>query len=101
MLRALDPQRKSESKVYSPGATQDYVNTISTWWTEIANGMASHKLVDETASRTREAFVDNGTDMAGVNVDPATGNILGVGVEYHRQRGDDQLIWQLHHSPRA
>ncbi len=78
MMRALDPQRKSESKVYSPGTAEDFANLIQTWWTEIANGMASHKLVDEARSRTAEAFVDNGTDMAGVNVDPSTGNILGV-----------------------
>ncbi len=40
------------------------------------NGMASHKLVDETLSRDQEKFVDNGADMAGVNEDPANGNNL-------------------------
>ncbi len=36
MMRALDPQRKAESKLFNPGATQSYAATISDWWTQIA-----------------------------------------------------------------
>ncbi len=76
MMRALDPQRKAENQLYPPGTTESYAATIQTWWNEIANGMASHKLVDEAQSRTQERFVDSGADMAGVNQDPANSNAL-------------------------
>ncbi|HMN61876.1 MAG TPA: hypothetical protein PJ988_16005, partial [Anaerolinea sp.] len=76
MMRALDPQRKSENKLFNPGVTETFANTINTWWTQIGNGMASHKLVDEAQSQTQERFVDDGSDMAGVNEDPANGNAL-------------------------
>jgi hypothetical protein len=76
MMRALDPQRKAESKIFPPGTTESYAATIQTWWNEIASGMSSHRLVDEAQSRTQERFVDNGSDMAGVNEDPANSNAL-------------------------
>jgi hypothetical protein len=76
MMRALDPQRKSESKVFPPGQAQNYTNLISGWWRQIGNGMASHKLVDEAQSRDQETFVDDGSDMAGVNQN-AAGELLG------------------------
>ena len=76
MMRALDPQRKAESKLFAPGTAESFATTISAWWTQIGNGMASHKLVDETQSRDQEKFVDDGSAMAGVNEDPANGNAL-------------------------
>lgn len=76
MLSALDPQLKAEKLIFRPGASETYQTTISSWWTQIGNGMRSHKLVDESQSRTDERFVDNGTDMAGVNQD-TSGTLLG------------------------
>ena len=76
MLRALDPRRKIEQTVSSPSNTVTFADKITAWVGEIQK--PNHELVDETASRTAEAFVAvAGQGMAGVNTDPASGNSLG------------------------
>jgi len=76
MMRALDPQRKIESTVSTSGQAVNFNSQISTWWSEILR--PHHELVDEAASREQERFVDvPGVTMAGVNVDPDTGDVLG------------------------
>jgi hypothetical protein len=75
MMRALDPQRKIESKVGTPAGPIDFVAQIGSWWTEILR--PNHELVDEAASRTAESFVPAPGTMAGVNTDPASGAFLG------------------------
>lgn len=76
MLRAVDPQRKSEQQVSSPSNTVDFTAKIAEWVAEILK--PNHELVDEAASRTAEAFVVvPGQEMAAVNTDPSNGASLG------------------------
>lgn len=76
MMRALDPQRKIESTVSTPGQAVNFNSQISTWWSEILRPI--HELVDEAASREQERFVAvPGATMAEINTDPDTGDILG------------------------
>ena len=74
MIRAVDPLRILESDVSSATTPVDFVAKINTLNTEI--GKPGHDLVDEAASTTNEEFVATGVEMAGVNVDPATGVVI-------------------------
>ena len=75
MLRAVDPQRKLEQTVSTPSNSVTFADKVTEWVAEIQK--PNHELVDEAASRTAGAFVATGSDMAGVNTDPASGTFLG------------------------
>ena len=75
MMRALDPQRRSENKVGTPGNAVNFTTEISNLWAQII--LPDHELVDEAASRAQGIFVAASGTMAGVNTDPATGDYLG------------------------
>ncbi len=75
MMRALDPQRRIENKVGTPGNAVNFTTEISGLWAQII--LPNHELVDEAASRSQGIFVAASGTMAGVNTDPSTGNFLG------------------------
>lgn len=77
MMRALDPQRKIESTVATPGHSVNFNTRISGWCDEILEPY--HQLVNEEASREQGEFVAlSGVEMADINEDPDTGVFLGA-----------------------
>lgn len=76
MMRALDPERKIESRVQGIRQRVNFDNLMRGWWRQIVR--PNHELVDEEQSKEDERFVAiAGETMAGVNTDPDSGQFLG------------------------